>query len=339
MRGLKFRVMEFIERITLEHQAGRLPNDIFHTLRNFYAGYFKTLEQHSKDYKRSSELLDRYIDEVIKQTQDPYLFDAYHQKVTSPYDYQEFGKEFIRPLVLTKESTVCGQEVLREMLQAIRKGENVVLLANHQTEADPQIINLLLEDLCPKEASEMIFVAGHRVTTDPLSIPFSMGCNLICIHSKKHIDHPPELKQSKLLHNQKAMRRMSELFGEGGKWIYVAPSGGRDRPDGKGNIPVAPYDPQSIEMIYLMAKSSKKPTHFHTLALSTYHVLPPPDTVEKDIGEKRVAQCSPAHLAFGKEIPMESFPGSEEPDKKLRRSLRAEYIWKQACHDYSAFNH
>jgi glycerol-3-phosphate O-acyltransferase len=30
-------------------------------------------------------------------------------------------------------------------------------------------------------------VAGDRVTTDLLAMPFSMGRNLLCIFSKKHV--------------------------------------------------------------------------------------------------------------------------------------------------------
>jgi hypothetical protein len=50
-------------------------------------------------------------------------------------------------------------------------------------------------------ASKVVFVAGHRVTTDPLAIPFSMGCNLLCIFSKKYMEEPPELKAAKQQQN------------------------------------------------------------------------------------------------------------------------------------------
>jgi glycerol-3-phosphate O-acyltransferase len=43
---------------------------------------------------------------------------------------------------------------------------------------------------------------------------------------------------------------------------YVAPSGGRDRPNQEGIVEVAPFDPQSIEMFNLMAKKSTRPTFF-----------------------------------------------------------------------------
>ena len=48
-----------------------------------------------------------------------------------------------------------------------------------QTEADPQVISLLMErEGYGDVAAKLINVAGHRVTTDPLAIPFSMGRNL-----------------------------------------------------------------------------------------------------------------------------------------------------------------
>ena len=55
----------------------------------------------------------------------------------------------------------------------------------------------MLEKEHPRLAEEMIFVAGHRVISDPLAVPLSIGRNLICIYSKKHIENPPEVKAAK----------------------------------------------------------------------------------------------------------------------------------------------
>ncbi len=55
-----------------------------------------------------------------------------------------------------------------------------------QTEADPQVTSLLFDREGFQDLSErLISVAGHRVTTDPVCMPFSMGRNLFCIYSKK----------------------------------------------------------------------------------------------------------------------------------------------------------
>ena len=86
-----------------------------------------------------------------------------------------------------------------------------------------------------------------------------MGRNLLCIFSKKHVDNPPEQKATKQKHNRMVMKKMGQLFKEGGKCIWVAPSGGRDRPDAAGNYQVAPFDAKSVEMFRLMADKSGAP--------------------------------------------------------------------------------
>ncbi len=57
-----------------------------------------------------------------------------------------------------------------------------ILLANHQTEADPGVFAHMLMASHPQLATDVIYVAGDRVVTDALSKPFSMGRNLFCVH-------------------------------------------------------------------------------------------------------------------------------------------------------------
>ena len=240
----------------------------------------------------------------------------------------------MKPLVDEKHSSVIGHENIQEIVSHLKKGHNVVFLANHQIEADPQAISILLDPTYPGLAERMIFVAGERVITDPLAVPFSMGRNLLCIYSKRYIDNPPENKAAKQLHNKKTMELMSQLLKKGGRAIYVAPSGGRDRQNAEGVVEVAPFDPQSIEMFYLMAKKAETPTFFYPMALSTYDLLPPPETIQVEIGEVRQTQRGSIHLAVGDAINMENFPGSEITNKQERRKARAGYIHSRVCKDY-----
>lgn len=316
----------------LQHQ-GKLSPKLVQLLHNFHLSYVKALENCRT--KENERLFDKFLDLVLKQLDHPYQFEPFHKSIRKPFDYYAFGLDFIRGVIVLDSSKVLGLAEVDKMAEQLKKGENVILLANHQTEPDPQIISLLLEKTHPKFAENMIFVAGHRVVSDPLAVPFSMGCNLLCIFSKKHIEHPPELKESKLLHNQRTMKIMSQLLAEGGKCIYVAPSGGRDRPNAKGELEVAPFDPSSVEMFYLMGQHSGTPTHFYPLALATYRLLPPPDSVEKDLGEHRQTNCTPVHVAFGSEINMEDFPNSKELDKRSKRKARADYIWNLVRSDYA----
>src|SRR3989344_7692107 len=248
-------------------------------------GFF---DSYQKITKQDVEILKTFRKLLEKQLKNPFQFEPYHKKVRSPFDYYQFGLDFVRPLIDLSHSRVTGLENLKKIDDQLHKQENVILLANHQTETDPLAISILLENSHPHIGEKIIYVAGERVITDPLAIPFSMGCDLLCIYSKRYIDHPLELKAQKQLHNKHTMQQMSGLLQEGGKIIYVAPSGGRDRKNAQGKIDVAPFDAASIEMFHLMAKKAKHPTFFMPFALYTYDLFPPPDTIQRELGEGRI---------------------------------------------------
>jgi glycerol-3-phosphate O-acyltransferase len=323
----------------LEHyvKEGSIPPKYGHILEKFYQGYQLAISSREEPSNHHQELFVNLLHLIKQQCLEPYLFQPYHQQLRQPFDYYQFGLDILKPLVDLPRSSVLGLEHLRTITASLEKGENAIFLANHQAEADPQAISILLEDSHPEFAEKMIFVAGERVITDPLAVPFSMGRNLLCIFSKRYIDHPPEQKMKKQLHNKRTMELMSELLSEGGKAIYVAPSGGRDRPDEKGVVEVAPFDPQSIEMLYLMAQRAGHPTYFYPLALKTYELLPPPQTIQVELGEVRTTKRAGIHLAFGPKIEMEHFPGCDVQDKHERRSARAKYICNLVRQDYAKF--
>ena len=216
------------------------------------------------------------------------------------------------------------------------------MLSNHQIEGDPQVIQLLLRYFFNQSLEEhLIFVAGERVLQDPMAVPFSRGCNLLCIYSNKYIEHPPEKKVEKRRHNQKTMKTMRDLLDDGGQCIYVAPSGGRDRKNREGIVNVATFEPQSVEIFYLMGKKSSKETLFVPFSLDTYDILPPPDSINIDIGESRTFNSQGSALSFGSFIDMETIAGvnaHENLDKQAFRKLRAEAIWKIVSEQYVEIN-
>lgn len=315
----------------------RFPSRFKPILAQFFEAYRAALDVAGLDVDGHDHLLCGFADRLTERLDQPFTFEPFHEQITAPFDYYRYGVEFLRPLVDTRTSTLSGTANLDQVVGQLAAGENVVFFANHQTEGDPQAISLLLEAAYPRVGRELIFVAGERVTTDPLAVPFSMGVNLLCIYSKRYIDSPPEEKTAKQLHNKRTMERMAELLAEGGRAIYVAPSGGRDRTNGAGEVEVAAFDPQSIEMFYLMATRAGRPTHFYPMALGTYEFLPPPDTVQSELGEARRIKRTGIHLALGAELDMESFPGSDVEDRHERRSARARHIWTQVCADYARF--
>jgi glycerol-3-phosphate O-acyltransferase len=301
-------------------------------MRKFYQSYIHAILQNGYTAADVEPVLKKLLSSTMEQIKNPHPFEHYHIGIRKPFDYYRLGIDFFRPLIDLKHSRVYGRAILDTVENQLKRGENVIFLANHQIEPDPQVISILLEPTHPKLAEEMIIVAGHRVTTDPVAIPFSLGLNLICIYSKKHIAHPPELKEEKLQHNRRSIKKLEQLLSEGGKCIYIAPSGGRDRPDADGRLLPAPFDPQSLELILLISKQAKTKTHFYPLTLSTYQLLPPPHRVKREIGENRLASCAPAFLHFDEEVDLESL-GADGGDKRQIRKRRADILWKK-IHDH-----
>lgn len=115
----------------------------------------------------------------------------------------------------------------------------MVLLANHQSESDAAFMPLLFADASPEWAlfgRSAYYVAGDRVVGDPMVQPFSMGRNLFCVHSKKYLEAEPDaaVRADKNKQNKRTLMEMSRAFRKGGILVWVAPAGGRDRPDEQG---------------------------------------------------------------------------------------------------------
>jgi 1-acyl-sn-glycerol-3-phosphate acyltransferase len=45
----------------------------------------------------------------------------------------------MRTLIIKEQSQVLGLENMKSIQEAVDRGENVVILSNHQTEADPPV--------------------------------------------------------------------------------------------------------------------------------------------------------------------------------------------------------
>lgn len=317
--------MPFHEEIDTLVKRKKIPQYVAEIIKQFYQSYACAALGAGYTRDQIDPLLMELTRLCTKQIAEPYSFEPFHKRITSPFDYYSFGNDFFRPLIDLEHSKVLGEDQLKKIEKQISEGENVILLANHQIEPDTQVFSILLEEKFPQIAEECIFVAGDRVVTDPLAVPFSLGRNLLCIYSKKHIEFPPEQKAAKLMHNQRTIQVLKQLLSEGGKCIYVAPSGGRDRPDEQRNLIPADFDAKSLELFFLMAKQAGVKTHFYPLALATYSILPPPNTVEKEIGERRQAQRAPVYLYFGQEVEPEKL-AEECESKQEKREKRAEQL-------------
>lgn len=308
-----------------------LPDPLIRGLISFYEHYRRALQSHLQ-WPQREEVFEKWLSLVAYHWKHPVSFPLFHAAIRTPFDYYTFGLEFLRPFIDFSRSHLLGLSSLHAIQQQIARGENVILLANHQIEADPQVISLLIEPIDSHLASQLICVAGHRVTHDPMAIPLSLGRHLLCIYSKKYINSPPEQKREKIAHNQRAVKKMSSLLNEGGICLYVAPSGGRDRPNDKGTCEVAPFDPQSIELFHLLGRQAQRPTHFYPLALLTHPLMPPPLTTRTELGEERLIHVAPVFLALGNELLWDQTLALS--DKEKQRQMRASIAFQAVVQLY-----
>jgi len=284
--------------------------------------YFELLvELVHKERKRP-----HYFNDAEKPTGQSYEDKNFCHPDSKFFDYQKFGIDFTRPLVDWEKSVVLGTDNLAKIKEQLAKGDNVVLLSNHQSESDTHCLFTLFEDQLGPEfgkiASDTVFMAGERVLRDAIVVPFSRGCNLLTVYSKKHIDSEPELKQAKMGHNQKTMKTLGMQFAKGGTCMWFAPSGGRDRRSADTDkVEPAPFDPNAVEMVKLVAEGAgaKDKTHFYPMAMATHNIFPPPQTVGGEFGEERRVQWTHLGIAIGDELVAGDPTGLSKPEiKKLR---------------------
>ncbi|XP_050263710.1 glycerol-3-phosphate acyltransferase, chloroplastic isoform X2 [Quercus robur] len=282
---------ELLAGITKERETGRLPSSVASGMEELYHNYKNAVFQSGNPRADEIVLSNMAIafDRMFYDVEDPFVFEPFHEALREPFDYYVFGQNYIRPLVDYRNSYVGNISLFYEMEEKLQQGHNIVLMSNHQTEADPAIIALLLEATNPRIAENMTYVAGDRVLIDPLCKPFSIGRNLICVYSKKHLTDIPELVEMKRKANTRSLKEMALRLRGGSQLIWIAPSGGRDRPyPHTEDWYPAPFDTSSVDNMRRLVEHSGTPGHIYPMALLCHNIMPPPLQVEKEIGEKRV---------------------------------------------------
>ncbi|KAG5524275.1 hypothetical protein RHGRI_031071 [Rhododendron griersonianum] len=286
--------------IKKEAEAGRLPSNVAQGMEELYRNYRNAVFESGIPNANEIVLSNMTVvlDRVFKDVEDPFDFSPYHRAIREPFDYYMFVKRYIRPLIDFRSSYVGNISVFREMEEKLQQGHNIVLISNHQSEADPAVIELLLETRHPHIAENMVTVSFIQTGAK----------NLLCVYSKKHMNDVPELAEMKRKANTRSLKEMALLLRlkkfytldtrGGSQIIWIAPSGGRDRPDPitkECNVPSilikefqAPFDAAAVDNMRRLTEHAGVPGHIYPLAILCYDIMPPPPQVEKEIGESRV---------------------------------------------------
>lgn len=286
----------------------KIPKQFEQALYDILNGSADAAKSSAYPGEKYANLMNILLKEAVVNSKELYNFAPFHRALRDEngVDYQTFGEEFFDICMEKERSALFGQENVERIIEQARAGDNIILLANHQTEPDPYVLRSMFKkfvDPSDELLNKLVFVAGAKVRTDLFSIPFSKGLNLVCINSKKYIDDDPETRPQKVQENVNAVKALGEILGEGGHIIWVAPSGGRDRKSPETNrMAVAPFDAKSVDMFRLLSMKAKKKAHFYPLSMYTYTVLPPPEKVAMEVGERRPILRKPVHLTFGDEL-------------------------------------
>jgi glycerol-3-phosphate O-acyltransferase len=299
----------FFAALNAECESGRIPKQLLPLWTDFFGNYKKAIlsaDLPTHDIKLVAEVQASIADTVMNQMAKPYTFPSFHRAITEPYDYFEFGQRYVGSLIDFTKSYLGHRERFDAMQQQLEAGENVILLANHQSEADPGIWAHMLMHTHPDLATNVIYVAGDRVVSDPLCIPFSMGRNLFCVHSRRHMEDDPETKAAKQTTNRRTLMAMGEAMAKGGCLLWIAPAGGRDRPDESDTYVPAPFDPSAVELMRALAskanKKAGKLTHLYPFAMFSAPLMPPPKTIDKAVGERRIVNFTGVGISVGESL-------------------------------------
>lgn len=318
-------------------QAASLPQSTRDGMIEFFESYEGAVKSSGRPDAEevSLNIMKTVFDRVAVQMVAPYTFPSYHESIREPFDYYQFGQNYIQPLIDYKNSYVGNCEIFDKIVEQLAMGHNVILLANHQTEGDPGVMALMLEKHYPSLATSLTYVAGDRVVLDTFCKPFSMGRNLLCVHSKKRINDIPELTESKLAANRRTLKEMTKLFKKGGNFVWVAPSGGRDRPDPDTDewTPAA-FDPSAVELMRRLAAEAGRPYHLHPLALLCYDIMPPPKKVEKELGEKRIIGHHGVGISVAPQVDFEAVTAGTT-DRKEARDVFSRAVFNEVVKHYN----
>ena len=319
-------MVPFPERLERLLAAGKLDERRGRVLQQWYETYETAARQAAADgalleygcasadedtvRQWCSEHFATLFDILVYQQQHPFHFAPYHRAVRGPpFDYAAFGNLMSRPLCDLKRSHMDAQSaaVFQRIVEQLQAGDNVCLLGNHQSEADPFAIYHLFRHHFGATgvhlAQSMIYMAGDRVREDPLAAPFSAGRSMLTVYSRKHMNDEPERRAEKQMHNRRTLKEMERLFSQGGQCVWFAPSGGRDRRSlATGRVECAPFDADAIELFRLSAARASRACHYYPMAIGTFVMMPPPDAVERDKGESRVVRYAPLWMSLMPEL-------------------------------------
>ena len=83
----------FLAQLQAAEEGNTLPPDVCAVMQGFYTSFINAV---GNDHE---SLFTTYLQLLVEQYDDPYLFPPFHQAIRQPFDYYTFGLEMFRPLI------------------------------------------------------------------------------------------------------------------------------------------------------------------------------------------------------------------------------------------------
>ena len=119
--------------------SGQIPSTLIGAVSELYSNYKAAIMGsglEGADEVFVAQVMASVCERVLLQLNPAaaYTFPSFHERILEPYNYYNFGQRYIRGLIDFSTSMLGNEAGFEEIEQQLKNGENVVLLANHQTE-------------------------------------------------------------------------------------------------------------------------------------------------------------------------------------------------------------
>ena len=119
-----------------------IPAEYEAIMQGFFTSYMTEVYKAGRDTDHYEKVLTKLFKQILENTKEPYKFPPYHEAIREPLDYYALGNEFATGVINNEDSAILGLEQIAKIKEQLAAGDNVVMLANHQSEADPQIFSV-----------------------------------------------------------------------------------------------------------------------------------------------------------------------------------------------------
>src|SRR5262245_19407213 len=115
--------MNVLNKLLEAKNTNRISESVYNSFLQLYQTYAQAVMSAGLDVQKCENIFDVYLKLVKEQSANPYPFEPFHTRITSPFNYYEFGLDFMRPLFDKEKSKVFHLENVEKMKRQLNANE------------------------------------------------------------------------------------------------------------------------------------------------------------------------------------------------------------------------